>query len=76
MGVISISPEESNIGQAVSIYIFKEEPKTFLGIILLYLLFNYDGYQVYEILDQKDIVSCNYDKIGMYVKNYVDKKKI
>lgn len=39
------------------------------------MLFNYDGYKVYGILDQKDIVSCNYDKIEKYVKNYVDKKK-
>lgn len=60
MGIIDILPEALNIDQAVNIYIFKENPRTFLGILMLYFKFDYDEYNVYGIEYQKDIIKTKF----------------
>lgn len=76
MGIITILPEELNIDQVVNIYIFKKNIDLKYGINFLFIpLFDYDGYKIYGILYQRDIVKKKFYKIDNYVKSYVNKEK-
>lgn len=57
MRIIYILPEALNIDQAVNIYVYKKEnPQTFVGILMLYFIFDMMNITYYMELNIRKIL--------------------